>query len=124
MQKAQIILILLVLNVLWSCENKKSEFDSSGENVKIRAYQEAPIGGIGFVLLNDNRFRINRQGLFQSEYYYGKANIKFDTIFLNYSDNTINFDSVPLPQKLLVENQILKTDLAKWKYYLNIIEEK
>ncbi|MFI2743367.1 hypothetical protein ACG2LH_11555 [Zhouia sp. PK063] len=124
MQKALIIVILLVLNIFWSCENKKSEFDSSHENIKIRAYQETPIGGIGFVLLNDNRFRINLQGLFLPEYYYGKANIKSDSIFLNYSDNTINFDSVSLPRKLLVENQILKTDLGNWKYYLKIIDEK
>jgi hypothetical protein len=123
-QKSQIVLILIILNFLWSCENKTSEFDSRSEKIKIWAYQEGQIGGIEFVLLTDNRFRINRQGLFRPECYFGNANIKSDSIFLNYSDNTINFDSVPLPRKLFVENQILKTDLSNWKYYLNIKNEK
>jgi len=119
-QKSTITIVLIILTTLFSCENKKTEFDYGSEKIKIRAYQEAQIGGIEFVLLNDKRFRINRQGLFQPKYYYGNAKMESDSIFLKYSDNTINFDSIPLPRKLKVENDRLKTDLINWNYYLTI----
>lgn len=105
---------------IFSCGNEKSDFDYDSENIKIRAYQEAQIGGIEFVLLTDNRFRINRQGLFRPEYYFGNAKIESDSIFLKYYDNLIDFDSIPLPRKMKVENDRLKTDLINWNYYLTI----
>ena len=119
-QKSKITVVFIILTALYSCENKKTEFDYGSEKIKIRAYQEAQIGGIEFVLLTDNRFRINRQGLFRPEYYFGNVKIESDSIFLKYSDNKINFDSIPLPRKMKIENNRLKTDLIDWKYYLEI----
>ena len=113
------ILLLFSLSLFYGCRNEKTEFDYDSEKVKIHAYQEAPLGGFGFVLLKDNRFRINRHGLFHAEYYFGEVNTKLDTIHLAYYDK-INFDSIPLPKKLKIEGNRLKTDLRNWKYYFNI----
>ncbi|WP_162919896.1 hypothetical protein [Hanstruepera ponticola] len=115
-----LIFCVFALMTIFSCGNEKNDFDSNSEKVKIIAYQESQIGGIEFVLLIDNRFRINRQGLFRPEHYFGNAKIESDSIFLKYSDKSINFDSIPLPRKMKIENYRLKTDLINWNYYLTI----
>ncbi len=114
----RIYILILIFNLTISCSNKNSEYDKS--EVKLYAYQEAQIGGINFVLLKNGEFIVTRFGMFDSEKYKGIATISKDSIFLTYSDKNIDFQKIPLPEKIEVAKHRIFTELRGRKYHMEI----
>lgn len=115
-------LIILISSLIISCKDSKSDFEYDHSKVKIFATQDAPLGAIHFVLFNNNDFKIQRFGLFEKQNFNGKADIKGDSIYLEYEDKEIDFDEIPLPIKMQVEEKIIETEFSNAHYYLVIKE--
>lgn len=106
------IIIITMLTVI-SCKKEKdmSEF-------LLLSDREAPLGWIYFTVYKDSTFEYISRGLSNKKVFSGKAQIRKDTIYLNYNDSIPNVGTKVFLTKEYIEfvelnNSRLMTRLNK-----------